>query len=662
MKININVFLCVFALLDVCIFVEGHHFYVSDQKTQWGKSNCSLALPSFNYTDHGIFAETEHTANLSFPDEGLWVGLFQANLSFAYVGCNAMNNSGVDIVHNISECRWKSQCNTFAIRETDNEKIECKCFDLGDIARETECTSTCKSTDEYTCGRKGQNYFSVYTVENVSISKCFSTSASESNCLGYYNQIFAWISCTTAWKKSIFCSDQPYYATDANISVADPDSKSWAKGGKTCFERNEYPAAFKHVNSSEKPSGPVRWTGVIRMSSLLRFDEMYTICEPKQYAYVTLDDMTLEVRFEDKVSVNRKSLCETPDTITTTITSTDVHLTSTSKRFEMMTKDKAERADTTTKTITSTENLTSTTKRLEMITKDKAERADTTTKTITSTENLTSTSKRLEMITKDKAERVEPQIPITEISAGVSTAVVLVILVVMIIILWKRGGLRRFGGDTKTPPNNETPMQYLDTEYTEPQARDHPKAYPNQGYSMNEELPMSTKNITSGKPQILDEYEDVNDLSNTKINPQGIQLNIGNVHNNINRDIEEYDHLNHSGILDHAISQPINDYDSATAAIGENQEDTYNHLNERPKQRRITENDYGVQDKNETKDIYNKLNERPEQKHMMENIYGMQDKNETENEYDISVERPVMFKDMSEKASGVNYDKVNKNW
>ncbi|WAR19678.1 hypothetical protein MAR_001516 [Mya arenaria] len=433
----------------------------------------------------------------------------------------------------------------------------------------------------------------------VSISKCFSTSASESNCLGYYNQIFAWISCTTAWKKSIFCSDQPYYATDANISVADPDSKSWAKGGKTCFERNEYPAAFKHVNSSEKPSGPVRWTGVIRMSSLLRFDEMYTICEPKQYAYVTLDDMTLEVRFEDKVSVNRKSLCETPDT---------------------------------------------------------------TTKTITSTENLTSTSKRLDMITKDKAEGVEPQIPITEISAGVSTAVVLVILVVMIIILWKRGGLRRFGGDTKTPPNNETPMQYLDTEYTEPQARDHPKAYPNQGYSMNEELPMSTKNITSGKPQILDEYEDVNDLSNTKINPQGIQLNIGNVHNNINRDIEEYDHLNHSGILDHAISQPINDYDSATAAIGENQEDTYNHLNERPKQRRITENDYGVQDKNETKDIYNKLNERPEQKHMMENIYGMQDKNETENEYDISVERPVMFKDMSEKASGVNYDKVNKNW
>ncbi|XP_052769029.1 uncharacterized protein LOC128209164 [Mya arenaria] len=600
MNIDLYVLLCVFALLDVCICVEGHRFYVSDQETQWGQSNCTLALPSINYTDDGIFAETGHDANLSFPDEGLWVGLFQAQLSFAYVGCNAMNNSGVDIVHNLSECRWKSKCKTFAIRETDNEKIECKCFDLGNIGRETNCTSICKSTDEYTCGRKGQNYFSVYTVENVSVSKCLFTCASENNCLGYYNQRFAWINCTEAGKKRIFCSDQPYYATDANISVADPDTKSWAKGGQNCFERNEYPAAFKHVNSSEKPSGPVRWTGVIRMSSLLRFDEMYTIYEPKQYAYVTLDDMTLKVRFEDKVSVNRKSLCETPDTITTTITSTDVHLTSTSKRFEMM--------------------------------------------------------------TKDKAERVEPQIPITEISAGVSTAVVLVILVVIIIILWKRGGLRRFGGDTKTPPNNETPMQYLDTEYTEPQARDHPKAYPNQGYSMNEELPMSTKNITSGKPQILDEYEDVNDVSKTKINPQGIQLNIGNVHNNINRDIEEYDHLNHSGILDHAISQPINDYDSATAAIGENQEDTYNHLNERPKQRRITENDYGVQDKNETKDIYNKLNERPEQKHMMENIYGMQDKNETENEYDISVERPVTFKDMSEKASGVNYDKVNKNW
>ncbi|WAR19694.1 hypothetical protein MAR_001532 [Mya arenaria] len=444
MKNNLYVLLCVFALLDVCICVEG---------------------------------------------------------------CNAMNNSGVDIVHNISECRWKSQCNTFAIRETDNEKIECKCFDLGDIARETKCTSTCESTDEYTCGRKGRNYFSVYTVEN---------------------------------------------ATDANISVADAD-KSWAKAGKTCFERNGYPAAFRHIDSSKISEGQLnlfQWTGVIRMSSLLRFDDGH----------------------------------------------------------------------------------------------------------------LTSTSKRMEMTTRDKAEGVEPQIPITEISAGVSTAVVLVILVVIIIILWKRGGLRRFGGDTKTPPNNETPMQYLDTEYTEPQALDHPKAYPNQGYSMTEELPMSSKHITSGKPQILDEYEDVNDVSNTKINPQGIQLNIGNVHNNISRDLEEYDHLNHSGIPDHAISQPINDYDSATAAIGENQKDTYNHLNERPKQRRITENDYGVQDKNETKDIYNQLNERPEQKHMMENIYGMQEKNETENEYDITVERPVTFKDMSEKASGVNYDKVNKNW
>ncbi|XP_052769432.1 uncharacterized protein LOC128209445 isoform X2 [Mya arenaria] len=571
MKNNLYVLLCVFALLDVCICVEGHHFYVSDQKTQWGKSNCSLALPSFNYTDHGIFAETEHTANLSFPDEGLWVGLFQANLSFAYVGCNAMNNSGVDIVHNISECRWKSQCNTFAIRETDNEKIECKCFDLGDIARETKCTSTCESTDEYTCGRKGRNYFSVYTVENVSVSECFSNcSSGKKNCLAYYNQGLFWISCKKEFYMQIFCSNQPYHATDANISVADAD-KSWAKAGKTCFERNGYPAAFRHIDSSKISEGQLnlfQWTGVIRMSSLLRFDEKYTIYEPKQYAYVTLDDRTLEVHFEVNVSAKRMSLCET----------------------------------------------------------------------------------------------IEPQIPITEISAGVSTAVVLVILVVIIIILWKRGGLRRFGGDTKTPPNNETPMQYLDTEYTEPQALDHPKAYPNQGYSMTEELPMSSKHITSGKPQILDEYEDVNDVSNTKINPQGIQLNIGNVHNNISRDLEEYDHLNHSGIPDHAISQPINDYDSATAAIGENQKDTYNHLNERPKQRRITENDYGVQDKNETKDIYNQLNERPEQKHMMENIYGMQEKNETENEYDITVERPVTFKDMSEKASGVNYDKVNKNW
>ncbi|XP_052805364.1 uncharacterized protein LOC128234856 isoform X2 [Mya arenaria] len=538
MKMDIFVLLFWFALPYFCIFVEGHRYYVSEQETQWGHCNCTLTLPTLDFKELGIFAETDHYENLSLPEKGLWIGLFQAQLSFSYVGCSKMNNSGAHIVQNISECRWKSHCNTFAIRKIDNEDIECKCFDISVFAGETECTSTCMSAsaDKYTCGQQGQQYFSVYTVENVPVSQCLDPCyTGKTNCLGYNNKLLSWIPCNGRLKRNIYCSDQPFY-------------------------------------------------------------EKTTTFEPIQYAYVTLDDM--KVRFEDNGTIKRNSLCETPDLIRTTVASPDIH--------------------------------------------------------------STSTSKRTEMTTQDKAKRVETQIPTTGISAGVSSAVVLVILIVIIILLWKRGALGCFKGDTKTQPNKETPVQYIDTELTEPQTRDHSKPYHNQDYSMNEELPISTKNNYSGKQQRMDDNVDVNKVLNTDRNPHKNQQ-IAYVHNNTNHALDEYDHLNQSGFPDHVISQPINDYDSTTTAIGNSHEDTYNHLNERPNQRLYTEKIYGVQDKIKTTDIYNQLNERPEQKHIMEDMYGLHGEYETENEYDITVDTPVKCKDTSEKANIINYDIININ-
>ncbi|XP_052803819.1 uncharacterized protein LOC128233957 isoform X2 [Mya arenaria] len=548
-----------FALLAVCIFVGGVPYYASKQVTLWGQSNCTLALLNLNYTDTGIFAETELGLNYTLPKEGLWIGLYQAPLGLAYVGCNKINNNGAVIVHDISECRWKSGCNTFAIRKTDNEEIECTCFDISKVAREKECTSTCNisSADEYKCGRERNSYFSVYTVEND--TQCTGNcNNADRKCLRFMPLLkqFVWWSCSVRESRpmGIVCNNSPF---------------------------------------TDIPAGKTHWTGIIRISSLLRFDETFTTYEPKQHAYVVPCRTRLDVRFDDRGTVRRNSLCET-------------------QNLEEATVTKAEGQSTSTSAIPETTE-------------------DTRTKT-----------------------KVDQQVPVAEISASVSMVVVLGILIVIFVILRKRRGLRCFGKSKSTMANEESPMQYIDMKNTERQTRDHPKAYPNQGYSMTERLPISTITNTPGKAQMKDYSVDVNKMANTENNPQDIH-HIAHVHNNLYQEPEEYDHLNHTGIPDEIT---INDYDSTTAAKGENKYDIYNHLNERPQQR--TENVYGMHNKNETTDIYSQLNERPERKHMMENVYGLQDKNETENEYDITTEAQDTC--MSKKASGFNYDKVNKNW
>ncbi|XP_052805151.1 uncharacterized protein LOC128234734 isoform X3 [Mya arenaria] len=509
------------ALLAVCIYVRvisGSPYYVSEQKTNWGYSNCTLAIPNLNYTQSGIFAETEHETNLTMPEEGLWIGLFQAQLSFAYVGCNEMNSNGAVIVHNISECRWKSGCNTFAIRKADNKEIDCKCFDNAVVAKETKCTSICSITltEGYKCGRQGHRYFSVYTVENDTIcsDNCYKDAWKCLRCMP-----FIWMKCSyrQSRKIGIICSTNP-------------------------------------------------------------FTETFSTYKPKQHAYVTQDGTRLEVQFDDKGTLRRKSLCETPNFAGKATTATEGRSTSTSNILE-------------------------------------------------TTED-----------TRSKIQ-VDQRVPIAEISASVSAVVVLGILIVSFVILSKRGRLRCLSERKTTMTNKESPMQYIDTKYTEPETRDIPKAYPNQGYSMTEELPISTKNNTPGKPQMKDYSVDVNKVANTENNPHDIH-HIAHIHNSLSQEPEEYDHLNHSGTSDDITSHLINDYDCTTAAIGENQDDTYNHLNERPQQNQITENLYGVQNENETSDIYNHLNERPKQRQSTENVYGVQNKSETDEVYNQLNERP----------------------
>ncbi|XP_052760246.1 uncharacterized protein LOC128203037 isoform X1 [Mya arenaria] len=420
--------------------------------------------------------------------------------------------------------------------------------------------------------------------------------------------------------QNIVCSDRPF--TDMNGSVWDigTEVSSSADAGEKCFAKGLFPATLRHIESSMISNSSTYWTSIIRMNSMIRTDETFYTDGPRLYAYIIkFDGHRLGVKFDDgRSNIRRKSLCETPTFVTTTATTKE--------------------GDTT-----STLNFPETTEDTRTIPKATTTEGHPTSKIPETTE------------TSSTKPKVDQRVPVVEISASVLALIGFGILIV--IILRKRGWLRCF--DDSKNENKESPVKFTNTDCTESQTRDGPKADQDQGYSVTEDMP--TKNKTSGKGQMMCDYVDVNNMSVTKNIPRNIQ-HTANVHNNVNQGLEVYDHLKHFGMQDHDISQPIHDYDSTTATFSGNQDDTYNHLsmNESPNHRRNTDNVYGVQNKGELDQIYNQLNERPERKHTLENIYGLQDKNETE--YDTTVETPVTCKDRSEKTTGVNYDKVNKNW
>ncbi|WAR04545.1 hypothetical protein MAR_019914 [Mya arenaria] len=300
-----------FALLAVCIFVGGVPYYASKQVTLWGQSNCTLALLNLNYTDTGIFAETELGLNYTLPKEGLWIGLYQAPLGLAYVGCNKINNNGAVIVHDISECRWKSGCNTFAIRKTDNEEIECTCFDISKVAREKECTSTCNisSADEYKCGRERNSYFSVYTVEND--TQCTGNcNNADRKCLRFMPLLkqFVWWSCSVRESRpmGIVCNNSPFTDNNGTVEAISERASNYADAGEKCFEEGKFPATFGHMNISDIPAGKTHWTGIIRISSLLRFDEnleeaTVTKAEGQSTSTSAIPETTEDTRTKTKV-------------------------------------------------------------------------------------------------------------------------------------------------------------------------------------------------------------------------------------------------------------------------------------------------------------------------------------------------------------------------
>ncbi|XP_052805124.1 uncharacterized protein LOC128234726 isoform X2 [Mya arenaria] len=275
------IFKClVFILFAFNRYIEGQRLFASKQKTLWGKNNCSLAVPNIIFND-GISIKTDEQSLLPVSDNSLWIGMFKASLSYAYVGCNNMDGNKTFPVQSISECRWRTGCNTFAVRKIGKNNMECTCFVSSNITSLSECKSDCEELgNKYKCGSDKSPYFSVYTVENE-----------------------------TDW---------------TNIQTG--STEKWHNAVEDCFNKNGFPGTHIHLKFANITSSQSYWTGIMRTDTILRNDEHMKTYFPKQYAYVILNGKNkFEVKFDLNSSAERRSLCTNEISLTTpSTTNTDL--------------------------------------------------------------------------------------------------------------------------------------------------------------------------------------------------------------------------------------------------------------------------------------------------------------------------------------------------
>ncbi|XP_052805148.1 uncharacterized protein LOC128234733 isoform X2 [Mya arenaria] len=530
-KMKISIYVLGFALFKLDIYTKGQSLYISNNETSWAKVNCNLAIPNLTFTEFGLLPK--HVQNITNDDlkKGVWIGLFKARLSFAYIGCNKINADSILVkAKDLSECRWKTGCDTIAVRRFNDETIECQCGNSSDLQHEHECTSRCGSGDEYPCGDSGKAHFAIYTVENVSISSENDNDA-DRGCLKFRSngsKKFIWWKCYKKfnWRSQILCSDRPSTEDGATVDDISDEDNDWAIAGNKCFAKDMYPATMEHIMHMNISSEERYWTGIIRMTSIIRRDETFITYPPKRFAYITVSGDQLHVEFGDDLTVKRKSLCK----------------------------------------------------------------------------------------------KVARQVPIMKIAVGLSAGILLLVLIIIGVVLWKRNKIHCLNRGDKTLLENEIAMQVIDTRHKGPGTSVRSHAYPNHDFSGNQTI--STKPQTFGDSSLSDTCDDPCDENNQR----DIQQR-ENVYNFTNQQVEEYDTLNHSGIRNHVISQPINDYDSMSNC----NEDTYDHLDEQ--QEPNTDTVYRLQSINEHEEAYNHLN-MPSKKGQSKNtVYGFKERNQHENPY-----------------------------
>ncbi|WAR28785.1 hypothetical protein MAR_014489 [Mya arenaria] len=304
--LNFVIVIIIYFLGDIC---KGQGVFVSQDETTWNESRCTLAQPSVTCRDDGsciVENGLEFLTNVEDQDNGFWIGYAKAWISYAYVGCEELNNGVEYSVSTLGECRRTTGCKTFGIQKS-TAGLQCRCASKN-APRTRTCDETCVETDQYPCGDTADtNIFSVYTVENVPPSE--HSQAIHKNCLLFFFKYrlgydFYWESCTSNTFPTLLCSNKYFSENNPMAEVHDPIYSNWAQAVKSCIVREKFPASIKsikNVNFTDKDAQN-HWTGIIKTESIISLNDMLgnSTYPPLKYAYVEKINKTFYVKFANE--------------------------------------------------------------------------------------------------------------------------------------------------------------------------------------------------------------------------------------------------------------------------------------------------------------------------------------------------------------------------
>ncbi|XP_052813944.1 uncharacterized protein LOC128240997 isoform X3 [Mya arenaria] len=251
-----------------------HSYSIEQQPTTWGNALCQLAFPVLNFSGSTPSIDsTEDISNLAIPGKGVWIGYYQAMVTYTYVGNGRRDQYEGHIydVQSLGDCISATGCKTFGLWKS-NTGLTCKCALGYTVFANISCNSHCNDSNfEFPCGIAETNIMSVYNTDNERID------------------------------------------TQSAVIPNSEYKRTWATASESCFAAGKYPATYTSILStsfSGNVSGLERWTGVIRKLSVIKRTENFNPYEMSAVAVAVLQKNGTVV-FEDRTQ-RRHNVCHSP--------------------------------------------------------------------------------------------------------------------------------------------------------------------------------------------------------------------------------------------------------------------------------------------------------------------------------------------------------------
>ncbi|XP_052805135.1 uncharacterized protein LOC128234730 isoform X2 [Mya arenaria] len=579
-----------------------HSYFIDEQQTPWGNNTCQLAVPSLNYSHNTLSLDsTENISNLNISRHGVWIGYFQARVTYTYVGCSVIirDERGIFNVTSLGDCMSASGCKLFGIW---NSKMGLKCMcatGLHITSAATECNTSCTHAElTYPCGSETANLLSVYNTETDTVTDNSRYSWTNSSCLSFnpkFEEVkskFKWTTCENQYIK-VMCSDRNFTDDAQTAVVLQQTEGNWISASTFCLRKHLYPATYKSIiNKKFLPAEFFdQWTGIVRKISIINTNDSNMPYIPDSVA-ILLQNGT--VVFKDDPEY-RQTLCQQYHA-TTHSSQTTLSYTSTSQSPTLNTT--APVLDRTSTLGKDEDHVTTPASRMIS------------TGLTAAVPDISST------LDKDAGGST------VGLAAGVSVSLVLLIVITIIVLLKRRGIIPMCYTHNDETSNHTasttTDKSFISTPILQSTTDTmHDLTASNHSYFVLEKKFDGVNNDDAdqyAEPDTTDadhydltvtsEKDTDNDYDTTDGNNPFTATGLANENNNYNKvaitRTDEYDHIQQNGRLQKPVRQAVNEYDISNIDTDskrnisfEDDKDHYSHLNRQHVNSSGTDNVYG---------------------------------------------------------------------